>query len=184
MKKSFLRDVLVKNVGNQGFTLVELMTSVMIVGILAAIAIPNYRTYQSKARQSEAKIKLGTVFTAESTFAVDRNTFTCCLISIGAGSATAGANSYYAYGFGTCAAPGNVFSGAATCLATDGFTPAQQKTFGSAVVPTAAALAGSTVTAVPAFTAVAAGNISSTSAGYDTWQITEANALTNTLPNL
>src|SRR5205807_6234161 len=61
--------------GDQGFTLIELMIVVAIIGILAAIAIPNFMTYQAKARQSEAKVNLGGVFTTATSYFAENNTF-------------------------------------------------------------------------------------------------------------
>jgi type IV pilus assembly protein PilE len=43
---------------HRGVTLMELMITIMIVGILGAIAIPTYRTYTMKANRSDAKIAL------------------------------------------------------------------------------------------------------------------------------
>jgi type IV pilus assembly protein PilA len=61
--------------GSQGFTLIELMIVVAIIGILAAIAIPNFMTYQAKARQSEAKVSLGAMFTSATAYQAENNTF-------------------------------------------------------------------------------------------------------------
>ncbi|WP_224368856.1 prepilin-type N-terminal cleavage/methylation domain-containing protein [Hyalangium versicolor] len=46
-----------------GFTLIELMIVVAIIGILAAIAIPNFVRFQARARQSEVTTNLKSLFT-------------------------------------------------------------------------------------------------------------------------
>ena len=52
----------------KGFTLIELMIVVAIIGILAAIAIPNFLSYQKKAKTSEAKTNLGAIRTCEESY--------------------------------------------------------------------------------------------------------------------
>ena len=51
-----------------GFSLVELMIVVAIIGVLTAIAIPNFQAFQARSRQSEAKAALTSIYTAEQAF--------------------------------------------------------------------------------------------------------------------
>src|SRR5437868_7107465 len=64
------------------FTLIELMIVVAIIGILAAIAIPNFLKFQCKAKQSEAKTNLAGIFTAEKAFFGEYNTYSTDLVSV------------------------------------------------------------------------------------------------------
>ena len=57
----------------QGFTLIELMIVVAIIGILASIAVPAYRDYMCRARISEAISSPGPVKNAVAAYYADRD---------------------------------------------------------------------------------------------------------------
>jgi len=56
-----------------GFTLIELLVVILIIGILAAIAIPSFLNQKSKAQDSAAKSQVTTLQTAVETYATDHN---------------------------------------------------------------------------------------------------------------
>jgi type IV pilus assembly protein PilA len=59
----------------KGFTLVELMIVVAIIGILAAIAIPNFLNFRLKAKTSEAKSNLGAIRSTEVAYFAEWDTW-------------------------------------------------------------------------------------------------------------
>ena len=106
------------DLNNQGYTLIELMIVVTIIGILASVAIPNYQKFQSRARQSEAKVALSGIAATEKAYSVEVNSYSLCLNDIG--YIPDNIKRYYMIGFqaavtGASCGPAGL---AATCLYT------------------------------------------------------------------
>ncbi len=124
----------------KGFTLIELMIVVAIIGILAAIAIPNFIKFQARSKQGEAKANLKGWFTTERSFIQEKDRYSEDLAEIGYAPER---GNRYAYRFG--AAGTWLARGAPGTSAITGDTNIEVDTFkfvGTVAQPAAAAIAG------------------------------------------
>jgi type IV pilus assembly protein PilA len=63
--------------GEEGFTLIELLVVILIIGILAAIAIPSFLNQKGKGEDSQAKANARTTQTALETYYTDHQDYNC-----------------------------------------------------------------------------------------------------------
>jgi len=162
---------------NQGFTLVELMVVVAIIGILSAVAVPNFKKYQAKSKTSEAKLQLAAIYSAQVAHYSDYDTYGTCLKDMGFDPSEESSERYYTVGFnvadgGTAA---DASSRGAACdpgTATDGshFFIAY-KGVGGAAPP--ATVSTTTSISTNSFQAAADGTVSKDYVGSDEWSINE-----------
>jgi general secretion pathway protein G len=78
--------MLATNTRNKGFTLLELMIVVAIMGVLAAIAIPNYIAYIERARHAVALNELRQIDREVNMFFISNNSYPLNLAQIGYGN--------------------------------------------------------------------------------------------------
>jgi type IV pilus assembly protein PilA len=70
----------------RGFTLVELLVVIIIIGILAAIALPSFLNQSAKAKQSEAKQNVGTINRVQTALRVENTSFSSTFDAVAIGS--------------------------------------------------------------------------------------------------
>jgi type IV pilus assembly protein PilE len=75
----------------RGFALIELMITVVVVGILAAIAYPSYQTYMTKVRRSEAQQLMTAISSRQAQYIIDARGYTA---TIGAGGLNMGSEDW------------------------------------------------------------------------------------------
>lgn len=178
-----------------GFSLVELMVVVAIIGILASLAIPSIGKYMAKARQSEAKTQLSSLYTAEKAFYAEYTTYDNRFGAIGyspegllrynvgfSGGVVAGA----ANGYNATLAGGQLLTNTLAFCDTGGVIVAANNRncaiLNGATGAPPPAIAGSD-TAAATFLASAVGVIH-TIGTTDTWTITENKVMSNTVSGI
>ncbi len=67
----------------RGFSLVELLIVVAIIGVLSTMGVPTFRKMVAKAKKTEAKVALGGIYTVEQAFSTEYNTYGNRLTKLG-----------------------------------------------------------------------------------------------------
>lgn len=70
-------------ISTSGFSMVELMVVLVIIGILVLLALPRLEPVVTKAKETEAKLMLKQVYTLEKSYKYEHDTYTTSLADIG-----------------------------------------------------------------------------------------------------
>ena len=160
-----------------GFSLIELMVVVGIISLLAMVAVPKFSQFQNRAKQTEATSNLAGIYTAETAFASQWNSYYQALDIIGFSP-----NGKVRYNCGWTAGNGNVPAAA-------GWTSSTKSAFSElpgislqSDVQTAGlqAIPSTTAATATSFVASCIADFNTAGTNKDTWTIDNTNTVSQT----
>ena len=98
----------------RGITLLELMIVVTVIGVLAIVALPNYRDFSARARRAEARSALLQIATQQERHYLSNNTYTQDMTRLGFANAGCNTTSGGTYQVCVTAANANTYFATAT----------------------------------------------------------------------